>query len=196
MIVQHSDKSDQWGTPQDVIEAAREVMGSINFDPCSSAEANERVRAEAYSTDGLNTKQVWHGSVLMNPPGGRTKNPTENVFFSSAVSLPELFWRRLMIEANYMKSPSLGRGGEVGQAVVVGFTLEQLRMTQRAELSMLDFPFCVPAKRLKFFPLRGQKATSPAHSNVLVYVPGSENRTETFVKVFSQFGKVVVPCAR
>lgn len=174
--VQHSAKSDQWGTPQDIIEAAREVMGSIDLDPCSSEKANERVRASEFLTDGLAKDRPWLGSILMNPPGGLT---------AKRASLPLLFWRRLMHECGGIIS-------NPAQAIVVGFTLEQLRMTQQAESSMLDFPICIPRARLKFFPLDGQKAGSPAHGNVLVYVPGVVDNTEKFVKVFSQFGAVKV----
>jgi len=56
-------------TPEQYIESAREVMGSIDVDPASNEFANETVKAKTYYTvedDGL-TKE-WNGNVFLNPP--------------------------------------------------------------------------------------------------------------------------------
>jgi phage N-6-adenine-methyltransferase len=61
--------SDEWFTPADYIEAAREVMTQIDLDPASCAAAQETVRAVTYYTkadDGL--KQEWRGRIWLNPP--------------------------------------------------------------------------------------------------------------------------------
>jgi len=61
--------SIDWWTPEDFIEPAREVLGSIDLDPASCAAANEVVKATDFfdiSKDGL--LQPWHGGVWMNPP--------------------------------------------------------------------------------------------------------------------------------
>lgn len=60
-------------TPARYVDAAREVLGDIDLDPASSAEANETVRAATYydeEADGL--EQPWFGRVFLNPPYGRS----------------------------------------------------------------------------------------------------------------------------
>jgi DNA N-6-adenine-methyltransferase Dam len=60
---------NEWYTPKEYIDAACDVLGSIDLDPASSALAQRTVRATAYFTiddDGL-TKE-WRGRVWLNPP--------------------------------------------------------------------------------------------------------------------------------
>jgi phage N-6-adenine-methyltransferase len=60
---------NEWFTPVEYIEKAREVLGEIDLDPATHEAAQETVRANHYLTkddDGLT--QEWHGSVWLNPP--------------------------------------------------------------------------------------------------------------------------------
>jgi phage N-6-adenine-methyltransferase len=61
--------NNEWNTPEEYIEAAREVMGAIDLDPASNADAQRTVRAATYFTkhdDGLT--KPWRGKVWLNPP--------------------------------------------------------------------------------------------------------------------------------
>ncbi|MEK0196157.1 hypothetical protein, partial [Microcoleus anatoxicus] len=52
-----SSKSDEHYTPENIVEAAREVMGAIDLDPMSCCEANSTVRATTFyakEENGLN----------------------------------------------------------------------------------------------------------------------------------------------
>lgn len=64
--------NDEWITPPNIVEAARQVLGGIDLDPCSTARANEVVRARRFYTledDGL--VRPWRGNVFLNPPYSR-----------------------------------------------------------------------------------------------------------------------------
>jgi hypothetical protein len=61
--------SNEHYTPPQYIEAARAVLGGIDLDPASCAEANKVVGATSFLDDGLGT--VWQGRVWLNPPYGR-----------------------------------------------------------------------------------------------------------------------------
>jgi hypothetical protein len=63
--------SNEYYTPAEYIEAAREVLGRIDLDPASNAIAQQTVQAGAYFTeddDGL--QPDWWGRVWLNPPYG------------------------------------------------------------------------------------------------------------------------------
>lgn len=67
--VSHNSGIEEWYTPPEYIEAARQVLGVIDLDPASSPKAQETVRATRYYTaadDGLS--KSWTGKVWLNPP--------------------------------------------------------------------------------------------------------------------------------
>lgn len=64
---QHSAESGEWYTPPEWIELVRETLGSIDFDPCSSAKANEIVKSDKYAT--VPGPWISGCNVFVNPPG-------------------------------------------------------------------------------------------------------------------------------
>jgi len=66
--------NDEWFTPTPVLDAVRDVLGTIDLDPASCKAAQRRVQASTYYTimdDALN--QPWWGRIFMNPPYSRGK---------------------------------------------------------------------------------------------------------------------------
>lgn len=176
MNVQHSSRSDDWYTPQRILELVKQVLGAIDLDPASSCEANLSVEASTYyneAQDGLTCTWQPGSSVFLNPPGGKVGNKSK----------AGLFWKKLM---EYREA------GSLKDAVFLAFSVEALQSTQRKGCPPIAaFPFCVPAKRIAFVPADGSKKTAPSHSNMIVYVPGTVDRTELFARVFSELGEVI-----
>ena len=64
--------TNEWYTPAIYLDAARTVLGGIDLDPASCAEANETVEAARFFTeDDDSLYSDWHGRVWLNPPYGR-----------------------------------------------------------------------------------------------------------------------------
>ena len=64
--------NNEWYTPLEWIERARETMGSIDLDPASNEYAQQKIKAGTWfdaQRDGL--VQPWFGNVWLNPPYGR-----------------------------------------------------------------------------------------------------------------------------
>ncbi len=177
----HSMDSPEWYTPSPFVEAARQVMGSIDLDPASHAEANVTVKATRFYTakdDGLS--MLWDGNVFLNPPGGL---------------VPE-FWKCLV--ASY-------ENHSIDQAVWIGYSLEQLQTLQciGALYTPVKMPICITRKRIPFVENEAKKAkriakliadgkkpnkkSSPSHGNYITYM--GQNYL-LFREVFSQFGEV------
>jgi phage N-6-adenine-methyltransferase len=60
---------NEWHTPGEYLDYAREVLGTIDLDPASSAAAQRVVNAKTYFNAARNglTKE-WRGKVWLNPP--------------------------------------------------------------------------------------------------------------------------------
>lgn len=165
--VAHNSGNNEWYTPTQFIDAAREVMGSIDVDPASSEIANRTVGATTYytmETNGLT--QSWTGNVWMNPPYAQ---PLINEF----------------AEAITAKSAS----GETAQGIVLVNNATETAWFQR----MMDeaTAICFPRSRIRFVDLEGKPSGAPLQGQAFLYF--GENFIE-FGRVFGQFGKVAWLC--
>jgi hypothetical protein len=186
----HSSKSQEHLTPADVVEAGRQTLGGFDLDPATTPFANELIQAGAIYTrayDGIT--KPWFGRVWLNPPGGALRHEC-----CGTKSEQALWWGRLA---------SAWRSGEVEAAVFLGFSLELLQAAQGIEPAVpqpLDFPVCVPRKRIKFDQeVDGTRVSGdqPTHGNIVVLLPGPMDhdridQTDAFVREFSKLGYVNV----
>ncbi len=176
MNIQHASRTDRWLTPESILVRVREVLGEIDLDPASEPFANTRVKAMKYYTrENCGLDQPWHGSVYLNPPGGKRGNR----------SLSQLFWSKLMNERN---------AGRIKHAIFMAFSAESLSVTQGRETAPLGaFMVCVPAKRIRFDDWNGTQGAAPSHSNVIAYVPGTVDESDRFALAFAGLGSLMVP---
>jgi len=67
-----TQSSDEWWTPQWIIDATWKTLGHITLDPASTPLANERIWAANILTREHNgLKYHWFGNVFLNPPSRR-----------------------------------------------------------------------------------------------------------------------------
>lgn len=161
MNAQHSAATPRWGTPPDIIQREKHVIGAFDLDPCSEGAFLHIVNAKkAYcledrGEDGL--KLPWFGRVHVNPPGGYVRD----------------FWLKMFSEP-------------VDQAFWIGFSLEQLAQLADCEHHPLDFSCVIPRKRIGFTRHDGYRA-SPSHSN---YIVGINVSHDLFKEAFGDLGKI------
>lgn len=177
MNVQHSSRSDSWRTPVSILVRVRWVLGDITLDPASSVEANEVVSASNIFTkedDGLLQSWKTNGrSMFINPPGGKTGNKSNT----------SLFWKKLMEHRLHDQG--------FDHAIFLAFSAEAMQTTQgKGCKSICEFPFCVPAKRIRFVG-EDESMQAPSHSNLIVYVPGRRDETDSFYDTFKDLGCVL-----
>lgn len=162
--VAHNSGKDDWYTPGDWLELAREVLEEIDLDPASSALANRVVRAKRYydaASDGLSPRKRWRGRLWMNPPYNRSA----------------AFIERLVAE--YV-------AGNVTEAIVLVNNSTDSRWGQR--LISASSAVLFPAGRISFVDGQGGPSKMPLQGQMLCYLgpwPG------LFSAVFGRKGMVV-----
>ena len=155
--------NNEWYTPADYIEAAREVMGGIDLDPASSDVANEVVKADVYftaETNGLD--KPWYGNVWMNPP--------------YASDLIGQFVDKLIAELP-----------EIEQAIVLVNNATETEWFNK--LVAKASAVCFPRSRVKFYMPDG-KTGAPLQGQAVIYFGEHKER---FAEVFSGKGWCAIP---
>jgi len=156
---------NEWYTPAVYIEAAREVLGEIDLDPASSEYANETVKATNYFTKEDNgLDQKWLGRVWMNPPYAQ---PLIKYFIEKVVE-------------EYMS-------GGVDEAIVLTHNYTDTGWFHHAQTKASAI--CFTRGRISFIDKNGKKA-SPTQGQAFFYYGHNPKK---FIKVFSEFGFIVVP---
>ena len=162
--VTHNSGNNEWYTPPEYIEAARQVMGDIDLDPASSEIANKTVHAATFYTqedDGL--LYDWTGRVWCNPP--------------YASHLIGLFANKL---AEHVKR------GDVSEACVLVNNATETAWFN----ALLDLASCVCfiRGRVKFIDMDGKASGAPLQGQAVLYIGPN---AEAFGKAFSDFGRTL-----
>jgi hypothetical protein len=161
--ITHTTGNTDWWTPDWLWQAAAEVMGGIDLDPCSNCPVNPTVPATVRYTqaeDGLSCR--WRGRMYMNPPWGRGI--------------------RKWVE----KAVASYEAGDVEQAV-----LALPASTETNWFTPLwDYPICFAKGRCYFILGATGEVPENGGPTPVAYVYLGRN-TEAFVRVFGKFGPVV-----
>lgn len=177
-----SSENDCWYTPPAIIMATIQLLGNIDLDPASDAEAYQlmgRIPQQYWTAQDLPLLRPWIGRVFLNPPGGK----------DNGRSLSRVFWEKLYAE--YL-------AGNVSAAIFIVFNLNS-GIANNPE--MADFPMvfssrcatnpCVNGSgRIKYINGSGAES-SPTHASAIVYL-GDD--TKAFAQLFKQFGRMMLPC--
>ncbi|MGB8900940.1 MAG: DNA N-6-adenine-methyltransferase [Methylocella sp.] len=158
----------EWYTPAEFIEPAVEVMGGIDCDPASCADANKIVGAKVfYSQDGDGLKQEWHGRVWLNPP--------------YAIKLLKPFTSRLLEKYAC---------GKITEAIVLTNNVTETSAIQT--LIQSCHAICFPEGRIDFDKPPEQKMakSNPLHGQMLFYF---DKNALKFRHVFGRKGEIVLP---
>ena len=156
--VQYNTGEHEWYTPEEFVNAARQVLGTITLDPASSEIANKTVKARRYFTkdnDGLSKK--WSGRIWMNPP---YEGKVIIQFIAKLVkSLPD-----------------------IEQAIVLVNNATETKWFQ--SMATEADAVCFPAGRIRFIGPKGDKG-SPLQGQAILYFGDQSSR---FVNAYNQFG--------
>lgn len=164
-----SHESVEYYTPPEFIEAAREVMGVIDLDPASCAEAQEWIKASVfYTEDDDGMRQPWHGRVWLNPPYSKTNGRSNQELWSS----------RLVFEY------------EQGN-VTEGVLLVKAAMGYKwFENLWYNWPTCFVRERLSFIKSDGTDDGQSKQGTAILYIGPNKHK---FRDVFGGLGRVIFP---
>jgi|DEB0MinimDraft_10_1074344.scaffolds.fasta_scaffold11008_4 phage N-6-adenine-methyltransferase len=156
---------NEWYTPKEYIEAAKEVLDVIDLDPASSEIANITVKAKKfYSIDDDGLSRDWQGRVWLNPP----------------YSQPQIgqFIEKLIEEIKSQNVP---------EAILLTHNYTDTKWFHAAQSRCAAI--CFTKGRIGFLSPEGQKA-APTQGQAIFYFG---NDVHKFSKRFESFGFVMVP---
>lgn len=159
--VSNNSGNNEWYTPAEYIEAARDALNGINLDPASSPLANLTVQAQRYYTiddDGLTRE--WSGRVWLNPP--------------YASDLVGRFVSKLC---------ECIKAGQVTEAILLVNNATETKWFQEAASNASAI--CFPQGRIKYLDSTSTPANTPLQGQSFVYFG---DRPTRFMDIFTKFG--------
>jgi phage N-6-adenine-methyltransferase len=155
---------DEWHTPAEIFPLVRAVLGSIDLDPASNAEAQKIVKAKHFYTkadSGLAHR--WHGHVFLNPPYSQP--------------LITQFVAKLLHEL---------RAGRVTAAILLTNDSTDTEWFHRAMAAAEAI--CFTRGRIKFRKWTGEVGAPPQGQAFFYFGP----ERSRFIQIFSALGRVLM----
>lgn len=152
------NNNNEWYTPLHVIHKVREVFGkTIDLDPCSTREANLRIKADKFFNKEINCLNTeWYGKVFMNPP----------------------YSGNLLIHV-LKKAVQQYRKGNIEEIIILTNSGTDTKWNQELKNGIQAYT----VGRIKFIYPDGTQAGTPSRGQVFTYY-GDD--TEKFIEVFTK----------
>ncbi len=128
-LINQDSGDTEYYTPPEIIEAAREVMGTIDFDPASSEQANRNIKARVF-VDCKGLSCDWFGNVWMNHPFKRGENHK---------------WINKIVDSY--------ENGDVNQACCITYAATSENWFQ----PLLEYPQCYLTPRTNYYLPNGER---------------------------------------
>ena len=162
-----SSKSDEYYTPEEIIIAARKLMGGIDLDPATSLLAQQWIKAQVFYRKHQNgMEKPWFGRLWLNPPYSR-KNLAKQIYGAGAWF--EKAWAEYCM-GNVTQAVCLGRGDSDG-----------LRL-------LMNECYFVDCSRIPFIDEYGNIRDRPVPGSKLFYLG---KNTDDFIDLFRPFGLIL-----
>ncbi|PSW53048.1 hypothetical protein [Photobacterium leiognathi] len=191
-LINQTSGDVEWYTPDLWVNAAREVMGSIELDPASSFTANLTVLADRYfdqQTDGL--AQPWIANTLwMNHPFHRGEAPCPSdrskCKKKSCVSRGYHIDKAIPSNMDWVnKLISEYQAGNVREAICISFASTSEGWFRK----LLKYPQCFPDGRVQYHKPDGSLVNNVTKGSCITYLGPNYL---TFADVFKRFGTVKI----
>ena len=180
MLAQSSAESGEWYTPRTSIKMSTEVLGVIDYDPCSCEVANRAVGASSYGTDW---EASWGGPrVFVNPPGSCRPSASHKYGACGnsgrcSCKLPE----RIM-------SKSIAEAAQGSSVIYLAYSINQMHYMARAEIpSGVIVTLATPRHRLAYVSAETGVAERSAPCNSAFFMIGRDpDLHKRFSRIFGE----------
>lgn len=171
---QNHSLTDEWYTPEDLIDLAKSVLGKIDTDPATSYAVNQKyINAKIFYTkasNGLDLSRPWHGNVWLNPPYGKGEGSARD------------FVARLCLEFKNRK---------IEQAISCINLASMSAKWFNSTIPEIVSAHCIVDGRPNFMPPQGVSATSSPNKGIVLSYFGTNQKC--FCHVFESIGQILVP---
>lgn len=160
--VSHATGQHEWYTPPEYIDVVKAVLGGIDLDPASSAEAQKFVKAKRYFTvedDGLS--KPWKGRIWLNPPYGS--------------GVIDKFTDKLVVHYE---------AKDVSSAILLTNNATETEWYARA--AKAASAVCFPFGRISYLDASGQPENTPLQGQSLLYLGDDSAK---FCETFKNIGR-------